>query len=93
MDFEWDAAKATANLFKHGIDFADAVGVFFDPRALTVADEHPDEERYATVGLDSLHRVLVVIHCWRGDRIRIISARKALRRERARYEEGNEEGV
>ena len=93
MDFEWHAGKARANLFRHGVDFADATAVFFDPGALTTADEHPDEERYATIGSDMLNRVLIVIYCWRGDRIRIISARRATRSERAAYEGGHEEGV
>lgn len=93
MDFEWDPEKAASNLVKHGVDFADAVGVFFDPTALTVVDDHPDEERFATTGLDTLDRFLVVVYCWRDDRIRIISARKATRREHKQYEEADEEGV
>lgn len=83
--FEWDPGKAKANAGKHLVDFADAVEVLFDNTALTVPDHDPHEERYATLGMDALGRVLVVIYCWRGDRIRIISARGATPRERKHY--------
>ncbi len=86
MSFVWDSAKAIANRQKHGVDFADVVEVFLDPRALTAADDHPDEERFVTVGMDTLGRVLAVAYTWRGSAIRIISARKATARERAQYE-------
>ena len=86
MDFEWDERKARANLRKHKVDFADAATVFEDLRAVTVTDENLDEERYATLGMDSLGRQLVVIYTVRGERFRIISARRATRRERADYE-------
>ena len=86
MDFEWDERKARANLRKHKVDFADAATVFEDIRAVTVTDENLDEERYATLGMDSLGRQLVVTYTVRGERIRIISARRATRRERADYE-------
>jgi len=86
MSFVWDSAKAIANRQKHGVDFADVVEVFQDPRALTVADDHPDEERFVTVGMDTLGRVVAVAYTWRGSAIRIISARKATARERAQYE-------
>ena len=86
MDFEWDERKARVNLRRHKVDFADAAAVFEDLRAVTVADENPDEERYATLGMDSVGRQLVVIYTVRGERIRIISARRATRRERADYE-------
>ena len=88
MDFEWDPKKAAANRAKHGVDFADVTGVFYDPAATTIADDHPTEERYATIGLDNLGRVVVVAYCWRGESIRIISARKATRAEQRIYEEG-----
>lgn len=87
MDFEWDPRKATANLQKHGIDFADAATVFHDELAVTVLDDGPDEERFVTVGVDALGRVLVVVFTWRGHRVRLISARQATVRERRRYEE------
>jgi hypothetical protein len=87
MDFEWDPGKAAANLEKHGVDFADAVGAFFDDFALTLEDEGSTEERYVTVGMDVLGRILVVVYTWRSKAIRIISARKADASERRQYEE------
>jgi hypothetical protein len=88
MVYQWNSDKATANLRKHGIDFADAVSVFSDDLALTIPDERFDEERFVTIGLDGLGRVLVVVYTLRGEAIRIISARKASRQERQQYEEG-----
>jgi uncharacterized DUF497 family protein len=88
MTYQWDDDKATANLRKHGIDFADAVSVFSDDLAITIPDERFDEERFITVGMDAFGRVLVVVYTWREDEIRVISARKATRRERKQYEEG-----
>ena len=86
VDFEWNEHKARTNLRRHRVDFADAATVFQDDRAVTVTDDAPDEERYSTIGLDALGRALVVIYTVRGERIRIISARRATRRERAEYE-------
>ena len=57
---EWDPGKAAANIEKHGIDFADAVTVLSDEMALTLGDAHPTEERYATLWVDALGRILVV---------------------------------
>ena len=88
MTYQWDNDKATANLRKHGIDFADAVSVFSDDLAITIPDERFDEERFITVGMDAFSRVLVVVYTWRGNEIRLISARKATRPERKQYEEG-----
>lgn len=86
-DFEWDEEKAKRNLEKHGIDFADAVTVMNDTMALTMPDPASDEdERFVTLGVDALGRLLVVGYTWREDRIRPISARKATRRERRQYE-------
>lgn len=87
MDFEWDEAKAISNLRKHGVDFADAVGVFDDPLALSMPDDGPDERRFLGVGADLLGRVLVVVYTIRGNKVRIISARGATASERKRYEE------
>jgi uncharacterized protein len=88
MEYEWDSRKAESNRQKHGIDFADSVSVFADDFAITVMDEHPDEERFVTIGMDAMGRILVVVYTWRGDScIRLISARKAIRRERQQYEE------
>jgi uncharacterized protein len=86
VTYEWDPSKAAGNRRKHRVDFADAVGVFEDPRALTREDPHPDEQRHLSMGLDFLGRVVVV--CWTGRRnaIRIISARKATPAERRQYE-------
>jgi uncharacterized protein len=88
VEFEWGENKARENLRKHRVDFADAATVFEDDRALTVADDHPAEERYVMIGMDALGRVLVVVYTMRGGRIRIISARRATGHERAEYEQG-----
>ncbi len=87
MSYQWDPAKARANRAKHGISFADAVAVFEDPRSITLDDRHPDEDRYVTVGLYFLGRVVVV--CWtlRDEEVRLISARKATRAELHEYQE------
>jgi uncharacterized protein len=88
QEFEWDPENAESNLTKHRVDFADAVGVFFDELAITLADEGEEaEERWVTIGADVLNRILVVVYTWRTDVIRLISARKATRRERKQYEE------
>ena len=88
--YEWDDQKARTNLRKHGVDFADAVGVFEDDSALTMADALTavNEQRQLTLGRDSLGRVLLVAYTWRGARIRIFSARRASPRERRQYREG-----
>jgi uncharacterized DUF497 family protein len=88
MTYQWDRDKAGANLHKHGVDFADAVTVFSDDLAITIADERFDEERFITIGIDALGRVLVVVYTWRDNEIRLISARKATRYELKQYEEG-----
>jgi len=84
---EWDELKARSNLRKHGIDFADVPPVFEDDRALSMRDQitAADEERFVTVGMDALGRVLVVIYAWSGSRIRLISARRAAFGERREY--------
>jgi uncharacterized DUF497 family protein len=88
VEFEWDPRKAAANLRKHGIDFADAGTVLYDEFAITVPEDRANEERFVTMGMDALGRVLVVVYTWRGDRARLISARQATKRERREYEEG-----
>jgi hypothetical protein len=93
MEVEWDPAKARANLRKHGVRFADAVTALEDAGAISVRDELEDEERWVTIGMDSLARILVVVYTWRGERIRLISARPATRREARQYGGGNEEGI
>jgi hypothetical protein len=86
VSFEWDPDKARANARKHRIEFADAVAVFEDASAVTISDDDStDEERWVTIGQDSFDRLLVVIYTWRGTNIRLISARKASRREQREY--------
>ena len=87
MEFEWDERKAAANFQKHGVDFADAVLALEDDLALTLRD--PDakhEDRWITMGQDLRQRLLVVAYTWRGERIRLISARTATGAERRFYE-------
>ena len=86
MDYEWDPKKAVSNFKKHEVSFADAVTVFADDRALTFGDTQPDEERHITLGMDAQAQVLVVVYTWRGNRIRIISARQSTPSERKQYE-------
>ena len=86
MEFEWDPNKAASNLRKHGVRFAEAVAVLEDLAARRMPDEDSHEERFVALGMDALGRILVVIYAVRDARIRIISARKATRRERSQYE-------
>jgi len=87
MDYEWDPKKAELNRRKHGVDFADAVLALEDGQALTILDPFSDEEeRFISIGADPSGSLLVVVHTWRGDRIRLISARRATSRERRHYE-------
>ncbi len=88
MELEWDLRKARINLRKHGIDFADAIDVLFDELAITIVDETASEERFVSIGEDSIRRVLVVVYTMRGGRVRLISARRATPRERGQYERG-----
>lgn len=88
VSFEWDPRKADANLRKHGVDFADAALALEDEHAITIPDAaSASEERLITLGMDPLGRVLVVVYTWRSETIRIISARKATRRETRQYGE------
>ena len=87
MRFEYDSAKAAENLKKHKVSFADAEGALEDPLAVTVED--PDakgEKRFVTVGLGSAGELLVVVWTERDERCRLISARRATRKERKHYE-------
>lgn len=90
MIYEWDPEKAKENLRKHGVSFEEGATVFHDSLAMTYRDpDHSDEEgREITVGHSTKQRVLFVSHTHRGERTRIISARKATRRERKQHEEG-----
>ena len=87
--FEWDAKKAESNTQKHGVTFDEASTVFGDPLGLLMRD--PDhsagEERYLLLGMSHRQRLLVVAFAERPPRTRLISARRATRRERRRYEE------
>ncbi|MEL4867493.1 BrnT family toxin [Pantoea agglomerans] len=92
-EFEWDTNKAKSNLIKHGIRFEEAILVFDDPYHLSLQDRHENGEfRWQTIGLVHGLIVIMVAHTVRfesGDEvIRIISARKADRKERSRYEHG-----
>ncbi|PKN23735.1 MAG: hypothetical protein CVU64_23730 [Deltaproteobacteria bacterium HGW-Deltaproteobacteria-21] len=84
--FEWDKSKDKENQSKHRIPFADTFGVFEDPNAITLEDFRSGEQRFVTIGMDAFGRILVVVYTWRGDNIRIISARKAVRYEVKQYE-------
>lgn len=86
MEIEWDPAKARENIRVHGIDFADAVGVFEDENAITIEDiTVEDEQRFRSLGMDGLGRLLVVVYTYRGERIRLISAWKAGRTQENQY--------
>jgi uncharacterized DUF497 family protein len=91
VNFEWDPGKARQNHRKHRVSFQEAATVFGDPLAVTYPD--PDhsasEQRFITVGMSSIGRVLIVAHADRDDNVRIISARKTTPRERKHYEEKN----
>ena len=87
MQFEWDPAKAARNLAKHGVAFEEASTVFGDLLAGTIPDpRHSAEERLVTIGHSADGSLIVVVHVERDSRTRIISARRATRRERRRYE-------
>ena len=90
MTYEWDAKKAEANRRKHGVSYEEAASVFQDAKAITFDDpDHSSEEpRDVTIGISTRGRVLFFSHCERGERIRIISARRATPRERKQYAEG-----
>jgi len=78
--YEWDPNKAAENLRKHGVSFGEAASVLLDPTAMTFDDpDHSD-------GVSVRRRILFVTHCWRKNRIRIITARRATRREKDQYE-------
>ena len=88
MEYQWDQEKSDLNWKKHEVDFADAIGVFEDDWALTLKEEIlQGEQRFATVGMDFVGRTIVVVFTYRGDDIRIISARPATKTERRTYNE------
>jgi uncharacterized protein len=87
--FEWDKNKAASNLAKHGVGFEEATTVFGDPLSVTIFDpaHSQTEDRFIILGRSHQGRLLVVIHTERGDNIRVISARRASRREQKHHEE------
>jgi uncharacterized DUF497 family protein len=89
MEFEWDAAKAAANLRKHRVSFEEASTVFMDPYALTDPDEahSTTEDRDITIGRTNRGRVVIVVTTERGSNVRLISARRATSAEVQAYEE------
>ena len=86
--FERDFKKAKINLEKHGISFEEASTAFKDPLSLTINDpfHSSDEERFILIGMSYNNKMLVIVHTETGDNIRIISARKAIKKERSYYE-------
>ena len=90
LRFNWDARKNAGNKRKHGVSFEEARTVFYDERALLIEDpdENDEEDRFVLLGISAALRMLVVCHCYRekDSLIRIISARKANRKEREDYE-------
>jgi len=89
MKIIWDPNKAEKNFHKHNVRFSDAESVLFDPYALTIEDiTSENEQRYVSTGMDSLGRILVVVFTYRGNKIRLISARRAIKKERQYYEAG-----
>ncbi|MCA1675884.1 MAG: BrnT family toxin [Actinobacteria bacterium] len=88
MEIEWNPNKADSNLEKHGVPFDEAATAFGDPLSMTIADpDHSgDEERFVLLGQSFAGRLVVVVHTYRGERIRIFSARIATRNERRSHE-------
>jgi uncharacterized DUF497 family protein len=83
--FEFDPAKNAANLFKHGVAFAEAATCFQDQHALVIADAVEGEARWTLLGISDRGRLLTVVFTLRGERPRLISARKATARERGSH--------
>lgn len=87
MYVTWDPKKAASNFKKHRIRFSDAELVLYDPFALTLEEQFViDEQRFVSIGLDALGRIIVIVYSYLGDTIRLISARKATPLERRQYE-------
>ena len=87
MHFQYDHAKAKSNYKKHGVSFADAEGIFYDPLALHPQDTgFREEERFVAIGMGSAGRIVVVVYTFRGEEILLISACLATRRELKQYE-------
>ena len=89
MEFEWNPRKAKENLRKHDVEFADAVIALEDEKALTIVDPDHDEPRFKTLGMGPTLNILFVVHCEQSSNsIRIISARKADKKETKIYFQG-----
>lgn len=89
MNCEWNPTKAKENLRKHGVDFADAVIALEDENALTIEDRNHNELRFKTLGMGPSLNILLVVHCELSeDHIRIISVRKADKKESKDYYQG-----
>ncbi len=89
LTFEWNENKAELNEKRHKVSFEEASTVFGDTLSLTIPDpmhSTEEEERYITIGMSYRQNLLVVVHCDKGNNIRIINARKAVKREREDYE-------
>jgi uncharacterized DUF497 family protein len=88
LSFKWDFKKAEINENKHDVSFHEASTVFADSLSLTISDpfHSDDENRFIIIGISYKNRILTVVHTERGDNIRIISARKATKKERTTYE-------
>ena len=91
IEFIWDKNKANSNLKKHGVSFSEAKSVFYDEFAIQFFDDEnssSSEDRFLMLGMSNESRVLLVCHCEKddGETIRIISARKAINKERKFYE-------
>jgi uncharacterized DUF497 family protein len=90
VGFEWDEqSKAGINFRRHGVRLPEAIPVFDDPYAITITDDEsdPGEQRFVTIGRGAAGRLLAVVYTWRGENIRIISARPAELHEREQYED------
>jgi uncharacterized protein len=87
LQFDWDPKKAASNIKKHRVSFEEAATAFGDPQSVTIGDpDHSLEEtRSILLGISSSARLLVVVHTERGDAIRLISSRRASKKERQMY--------
>lgn len=89
--FEWDEGKRVLTLSKHGIDFEDAIRIFDGRAAVHAPSDRPDEERWVATGMLS-RRMVSVVYTFRGDKIRIITARRARENEQRKYHENHPGG-
>ena len=89
ITFEWDNNKAKTNVLKHDVSFEESATIFSDERTITIHDiiHSVSEKRWITIGRSVKNRVIVVVHTERNNRIRIISSRKASKKEKKQYEE------